>query len=63
MERSYKATRSYEEAVSELRLASGTQLDSTLVDLFCRIPQQQIQQALNDVMKKLERYQEENFRD
>ena len=63
MERSYKATRNYEEALSELRLAAGSQLDSELVDIFCRIPQSAVEKAFEEVMEKMQGYQEESFRD
>lgn len=63
MERSYKATRSHDEALAELRLAAGTQLDAELVELFCRIPCPLVEHALADVKQKLERYQEESFRE
>ena len=43
--RTYKASRSYGEAVEELRMVSGTQLDEQLVELFCQIPIEQIEEC------------------
>ena len=62
MERSYKASLTYEEAISELKLAAGTQLDPALVDIFCSIPLRKIEACKADVHKQMQRYDEENFR-
>ncbi|WP_407428779.1 HD domain-containing phosphohydrolase [Treponema sp.] len=62
MERSYKATLSYEEAVSELKLASGTQLDPELVEVFCSIPLHKVDSCMKEVIKIMKCYDEENFR-
>ena len=62
MERSYKASLTYEEAISELKLAAGTQLDPALVDIFCSIPLRKIEACMADVHKQMQRYDEENFR-
>ena len=58
MNRSYKASLSYAEAISELRLAAGTQLDEELVGYFCNIPMSKIDSCLEDVMSKMNRYLE-----
>ena len=62
MNRNYKFSRSYQEAVLELKLAAGTQLDSHIVDLFCSIPEYKIEACLEDVKQTMQRYLKENFR-
>lgn len=57
MDRSYKASMPYLDAVTELRRASGTQLDSELVEFFCRIPQRKVEDCMADVIRKMEPYQ------
>ena len=58
MNRSYKASLPYAEAVSELRLAAGTQLDEELVNYFCNIPMSKIDACLEDVMIRMNTYLE-----
>ncbi|MBR1476590.1 MAG: HD domain-containing protein [Lachnospiraceae bacterium] len=58
MDRSYKATLTYEEAIAELKLVSGTQLDRELVDIFCSIPKSRIEECLNDVQRQMRIYGE-----
>ena len=43
MKRSYKDSRSHEDAIGILKEVKGTQLDSDLVDMFCQIPQQEVE--------------------
>ncbi len=43
MRRSYKPPRTYEDAVSIMREVAGTQLDAGLVDLFMKIPKEQLE--------------------
>ncbi len=43
MKRSYKDARSYEEAIDILKEVRGTQLDAGLVDIFCKIPKEEIE--------------------
>ena len=62
MDRSYKASLTYENAISELKLVSGTQLDSELVNIFCSIPINRLEQCKQNVQKRMERYQLEHFR-
>jgi HD-GYP domain-containing protein (c-di-GMP phosphodiesterase class II) len=62
MERSYKATLSYENAISELKLVSGTQLDSDLVNIFCSIPIKNVEKCIESVQEKMKRYQIGTFR-
>lgn len=56
MNRSYKASLPYAEAIAEIRLAAGTQLDEELVGYFCNIPMSKINSCLDDVMKKMDIY-------
>ena len=58
MNRSYKASLPYAEAISELRMAAGTQLDEELVEYFCNIPMSRVDDCLEDVMKKMNGYLE-----
>ncbi len=53
MTRSYKPSMAYEEAIVELRLSSGSQLDSELVDIFCSIPLKTIDSCLEDVRNRI----------
>lgn len=53
MDRSYKATMSHEDAIAELRLVAGSQLDGELVDIFCEIPKKKINVCLKDVRQKM----------
>ncbi len=56
MTRSYKASLSYVDAISELRLSAGTQLDEELVKCFCDIPVNRIDACLDEVRHKMERF-------
>ena len=62
MARSYRAALPYENAISELRLVAGTQLDSELVELFCAIPKKKVIACMNDVRSRMKKYQSGNFR-
>ena len=62
MERSYKATMTYEDAIAELRQAAGTQLDARLVEIFCNIPVHIVEASVDDTRRKMQRYQEGDFR-
>ena len=62
MERSYKATLSYENAISELKFVAGKQLDSEIVDIFCSIPLSKIEQCMDNVRSKMKCYQVGTFR-
>lgn len=48
MRRSYKEPKSYEEAIKILNEVKGTQLDTELVDLFCKIPKKDIIACIPD---------------
>ena len=56
MERSYKPSMPYEEAISELRLVAGKQLDSELVNIFCAIPLREIKEVQERVKEQLKKY-------
>ena len=56
MDRSYKSSMTYPEAISELRLVAGTQLDADLVEYFCRIPPKKIERSLTKVQRKMESF-------
>lgn len=51
MKRSYKAARSYEEAILIIKSVSGTQLDEDLVRIFCGIPKAEILECVPDTIK------------
>ena len=60
MNRTYKPSLSYEEAISELRLVSGSQLDKTLVEYFCSIPLRDIEKSMEIVKAQMQKYSLEN---
>ncbi|MBQ4379437.1 MAG: HD domain-containing protein [Treponema sp.] len=62
MERSYRASLPYENAVAELRLVSGTQLDAELVTLFCSIPKHKVTACMDDVRGRMKKYQAGDFK-
>ena len=62
MNRSYKASLSFEDAMLELRLSASSQLDPNLVDIFCTIPIRKVKASIEDAKKVMERYEGENFR-
>ena len=61
MDRSYRPSLPYENAIAELRLAAGTQLDSRIVEIFCSIPKNKINNCMNDVRERMKKYQAGNF--
>lgn len=63
MVRSYKPSRSYDDAVSTLRVAAGTQLDEKIVDIFMTIPREKVEGATKEVIGKMKMFSEEKFRD
>ena len=63
MDRTYKASLPYDEAIIELRQAAGTQLDAELVGYFCEIPKHRIDECMASVRDITERYQNEHFGD
>ncbi len=63
MVRSYKPSRSYDDAISTLRVSAGTQLDETIVEIFCNIPREKVESATKEVIEKMKMFSEEKFRD
>ena len=61
MDRTYKASLSYDEAILEIKQAAGTQLDSDLVGYFCEIPKHRLEDCIADVKMITSRYQDEHF--
>ncbi|MBQ9550318.1 MAG: HD domain-containing protein [Lachnospiraceae bacterium] len=61
MDRTYKASMSHDEAITELRQAAGTQLDAGLVGYFCDIPKHRLEECMLSVRRITERYQDEHF--
>lgn len=49
LSRTYKASRSCTEAMEELKIVAGTQLDEELVDIFTQIPIEQVEACLETV--------------
>ncbi len=43
MARSYKSSRSYEDAIGIIKSVSGSQLDGELVSIFCSIPKEEVE--------------------
>ena len=54
LSRTYKASRSIPEAMEELRIVSGTQLDEMIVESFIQVPTEQIEECLEDVTRQNE---------
>lgn len=59
MDRTYKATLPYEEAIVELKQVAGTQLDRELIGYFCEIPKHRLDECLSSVRLATERYRDE----
>ena len=55
LSRTYKALRSCNEAMKELRLVAGTQLDEELVDIFTGIPVEEAEECLRYVRDNTDR--------
>ena len=62
MTRSYKPAYTYEDAIAELKLVAGSQLDEKLVRIFCEIPINRIAACMEDVKSRMARYSDESFR-
>lgn len=45
MRRSYKPARTYAEAIAIMKDVSGTQLDAGIVEIFCRIPKEELEKC------------------
>lgn len=61
MERNYKSSLTYSEAIAELKLVAGSQLDSEIVDYFCNVPLRKIEESLGDVKETMKFYLQENY--
>jgi HD-GYP domain-containing protein (c-di-GMP phosphodiesterase class II) len=61
MDRTYKATMPYEEAIVELRQVAGTQLDRELIGYFCEIPKHRLDECLSIVHKMTDSYKKETM--
>ena len=48
MKRSYKSSRTHEEAIQIIKEVAGTQLDKTLVDIFVTIPKEEFEKCIPD---------------
>ncbi len=53
MERPYKPSLSHDEALFELRLIAGSQLDSEIVKIFSSIPKRKIDSCISEVKEKI----------
>lgn len=62
MDRSYRPSLTHENAISELRLVAGKQLDAQLVEIFCSIPKSKIAVCMDDVRNRMKKYQSGTFR-
>ena len=51
--RTYKASQSYGEAIEELHIVAGKQLDREIVDIFCKIPIEEINACMSEVESEL----------
>ena len=58
MPRNYRPTLNYDEAVNELRIVAGSQLDEELVECFCSIPLNRIKEHMEKMRKTLDSYSE-----
>ena len=56
MDRNYKSSLSYPEAITELKLVAGTQLDAEIVEYFCRIPPKKIEKSMKKIKLQMESY-------
>lgn len=55
MTRSYRPTLTYEDALSELKMVTGSQLDPEIVDIFVNIPKNLVLSCIEDVNEKMAR--------
>ncbi|MCR4922953.1 MAG: HD domain-containing protein [Lachnospiraceae bacterium] len=58
MRRSYKPTLTYEDAIAELKMVAGSQLDEKLVNIFLAIPMRRVEECMEMVNKKMYIYQQ-----
>ncbi len=55
MVRSYKSSRTYEEAIAIIKSASGSQLDGELVSIFCSIPKEEVEACNTKIQSLMDR--------
>ncbi len=52
--KSYKPARTYEDGIMTVKMASGTQLDPELVEVFCNIPKHKIENCAAEVGREMD---------
>ncbi|MBO4456294.1 MAG: HD domain-containing protein [Butyrivibrio sp.] len=62
MVRSYKPSRSYDDALGSLKIAAGPQLDKELVSIFCSIPREKVEKCTENVKEKMSLFLANDFR-
>ena len=63
MVRSYKPSRSYDDAIGSLKIAAGSQLDKELVKIFCSIPREKVEGCTRNVKEKMALFLANDFRE
>lgn len=63
MVRSYKPSRSYDDAVGSLKIAAGSQLDKELVKIFCSIPREKVEGCTKHVKDIMALFLTNDFRE
>ncbi len=63
MVRSYKPSRSYDDAVGSLKIAAGSQLDKELVKIFCSIPREKVEGCTKHVKDMMALFLTNDFRE
>lgn len=63
MVRSYKPSRSYDDAIGSLKIAAGSQLDKELVGIFCSIPREKVEECTRRVKEKMSLFLANDFRE
>lgn len=62
MERSYRPSLTHQNAIAELKLVAGTQLDREITEIFCSIPESKFKLCMDDVREKMKKYEIGSFR-
>ncbi|MBR4629509.1 MAG: HD domain-containing protein [Treponema sp.] len=62
MERSYRPSLTHENAIAELKLVAGSQLDSEITEIFCSIPESKFISCMNDVRERMKKYKIDSFK-
>jgi HD-GYP domain-containing protein (c-di-GMP phosphodiesterase class II) len=63
MVRSYKPSRSYDDAIGSLKIAAGSQLDKEIVRIFCSIPREKVEGCTRSVKDKMALFLANDFRE